>query len=74
VKLKNLEALVGGGGEITISRIGPIRCAAIACDDDQQLAALVRRRSESLEALLERHDAAIEHVWEHDEFTDEING
>ena len=52
MKLKNIEALIDGSGEITIVRIGPIRCAAIACDD-QQLAVLVRRRAESLETHLE---------------------
>ena len=71
--LKNIEALIDGSGEISIGRAGPIRCAAIACDDDQQLAALVRGRGESLEALLQRLDAAIERAWEGDEFIDEIN-
>ncbi len=72
--LKNIEALIDGSGEISIGRVGPIRCAAIASDDDQQLAALVRGRGESLEALLQRLDAAIERAWEGDEFIDEING
>src|SRR5262245_416500 len=40
--LKNLEALIDGSDEVTLGRVGPIRRAAIACDDDQQLAALVR--------------------------------
>ena len=74
MRLKNIEALVDGAGEITIGRIGPIPCAATASDDDQQYAMLVRRPRESLEALLKRLDHALERAWEHDEFTDEING
>ena len=38
------------------------------------LAALVRRRGESLEALLTRLDEALERGWEDGEFIDEING
>jgi predicted RNase H-like HicB family nuclease len=38
------------------------------------LAALVRRRGESLEDLLTRLDEALERRWEDDEFIDEING
>jgi hypothetical protein len=72
--LKYIESLIDGYGEITIGRAGPIRCAAIACDEDQQLAALVRRPKESLEALLKRLDLAIKRARERDEFADEING
>ena len=72
--LKNIDSLVKGNGDITIGRIGPIRCAAVAADGDQQLAALVRRPRESLQDLLARLDAAIERAWEDDVFLDEING
>jgi hypothetical protein len=72
--LKNIDSLVKGNGDITIGRIGPIRCAAVAADGDQQLAALVRRPKESLQDLLARLDAAIERAWEDDVFLDEING
>ena len=74
VKLKNIEYLIDGNGDITIGRVGPIPCAAIACGEDQQLAALVRRPAESLEALLKRLAAAIKRACEYDEFADEING
>jgi len=74
VKLKNLESLIDGNGDVTLGRVGPIRCAAIACDEDQQLAALVRGKRESFEALLIRLDAAIGKAWEDDERVDEING
>ena len=72
--MKNIDSLVKGNGDITIGRIGPIRCAAVAADGDQQLAALVRRPRESLQDLLARLDAAIERAWEDDVFLDEING
>jgi hypothetical protein len=74
MKVKNIEALIDGEGEITIGRLGPVRCAAVACDRDQQFAALVLRPGESLEALLKRLDLALKRAWELDEFTDEING
>ena len=53
-RFKNIDALVRGNGDITIGRIGPVRCAAVAADGDQQLAMLVRRPKESLEELLAR--------------------
>ena len=71
---KNIDALVKGNGDITIGRIGPIPCAAVAADGDQQLAALVRRPRESLQDLLARLDVAIEGAWGDDVFVDEING
>ena len=74
VRWKNIDFLVRGNGDVTIGRIGPIRCAAVAADGDQQIAALVRRPRESLEDFLARLDAAIEKAREDDVFTDEING
>jgi hypothetical protein len=73
MRLKYVESLLDGYGEITIGRVGPIRCAAIACDEDQQLAMLVRRAGESLEDLLRRLEAALVRACEHDEYIDEIN-
>lgn len=74
MRLENIELLIDGHGEITIGRIGPVHCAAVACDGNQQLAALVRDPGESPEALLERLDAAIERACEQGEYIDEING
>lgn len=71
--MKNIEALIDDGGDITIGRIGPIRCAATAADGDNALAMLVRRHGESLSALIKRLDRAIEHYYETDELIDEIN-
>jgi len=72
--LENIEVLIDGEGNITIGRIGPIRCAAVAADDDQALAMLVGRKDEPFYNLLERLDAAIGLAWEQNIFTDEING
>jgi len=73
MKLKNIEELIDNNGEITIGRVGPVRCGATACDEAYCLAMLVRRPNESLEDLLVRLDSAIEDAIEHDIFTDEIN-
>jgi len=73
-RFKNIDALVKSGGEITIGRIGPVRCGATAADEDQSLAMLVRRPGESLEELLARLDRAIIKAWDEGEYIDEING
>lgn len=73
-RFRNIDSLVKGNGDITIGRIGPVRCAAVAADGDQQLAMLVRRPKESLEELLTRLDAAIGKAWDEEEYIDEING
>lgn len=69
----NIESLIDGDGDITIGRIGPVRCAATAADEDQCLAMLQRWQGESLFALLQRLDEAIAIAYDDGEFTDEIN-
>ena len=69
-----LEWLVDGEGEITIGRVGSIRCAAVASDGHNALAMLVRRPEESLHDLLARLDEAIRLAVEEDEYIDEVNG
>jgi len=72
--LTNITALVEGGGEITLGHLDAIgKCVATATDDAQCLAMLVRRKGESLDALLRRLDAAIVDAYENERFTDEIN-
>ena len=71
--LENIESLISGEGSIEIGRIGPVRCAAVASDENQMLAALVRRKGESLMYLMQRLDEAIEKAWEKEIYTDEIN-
>jgi hypothetical protein len=73
-KLKNLTCLVENDGEVTIGRYDPVRCAASACDEDSQLAVLVKRDIETIDDLIERLDAAVDRAWEHEIYTDEING
>jgi hypothetical protein len=72
--MKNIEALIDDGGEITVGAIGPIECAATAADGHNALAMLVRREGETLHALLKRLDKAIAKFYEAGEVTDEING
>jgi len=74
MKLENIELLIDGSGEISIGRVGPVRCAACASDEDQCLAMLVKRPDESLSELLKRLDSAIEDAIERQIFADEING
>ena len=65
--------MLGGDGQIAIGSIGPIACAAIANDEHNMLAALVRRPEETLQQLLERLDRAVQLAREDEIFTDEIN-
>ncbi len=72
--MKNIAALVEGGGEITLGYLDAIgKCVATATDDAQCLCMLVRREGESLDALLRRLDAAIVDAYENEHFTDEVN-
>lgn len=69
----NIELLIDGEGDITIGRVGPIRCAATAANEDQCLAMLRWRDGESLLDLLQRLDHAIAIADETGECIDEIN-
>jgi hypothetical protein len=55
-----LEALIGDGGQITLGAVGLVRNAAIAAMPAGMLAALVRRKGETLPQILQRLDAALE--------------
>jgi hypothetical protein len=71
--LPNLDDLIDGNGEVTIGAIAHVDCAAVATDEDQCLAMLVRRENETLEELLVRLDRAIEMAYEEEIFIDEVN-
>jgi hypothetical protein len=71
--MKNIEALIEDGGEITVGAIGSVECAATAADGHNALAMLVRRDGETLNALLKRLDRAIARYYDTGESTDEIN-
>lgn len=71
--MKNIEALIEDGGEITVGAIDPVECAATAADGHNTAAMLVRRDGETLNALLKRLDRAIARYYDTGESTDEIN-
>lgn len=71
--LPNIEALVTGGGDITIGGVADIECVATACDEARCLAMLVRSDDETLDDLLRRLDQAIAEAQDHDRVIDEIN-
>ena len=71
--LDNITELIESGGQISIGRLAPIQCAAVASDDHNCLAMLRRQPGETLFQLLTRLDEAIERAWNDDFFTDEIN-
>lgn len=72
--VKNIEALIDDGGEITVGAFAPFDCAASAADGSNCLAMLVRRNGETLGALLKRLDKAIGLAWSDQVFTDKVNG
>lgn len=71
--MKQIEALIIDGGDITLGVVGSIKCAAAAADAPNTLAMLVRRDSETLGALLNRLDKAIAEFYETGETIDEVN-
>jgi hypothetical protein len=71
--LENIAELIDNGGQISIGRLAPIECAAVANDEHDCLAMLKRRPGETLQQLLERLDAAIALASDGETFIDEIN-
>ena len=69
----NINALIEHGGQITLGALPPIKCVAVASDDDICYAMLQRRPGETLQQLLQRLDAAIDLAWTSEQYTDEIN-
>ena len=72
--MKNIEALIDDGDEITVGHIHGIGCAATAADGHNSLAMLARRDGETLNALLKRLDRAIGRYHHDGQVVDEING
>lgn len=70
--LSNISDLIEDG-QITIGVLDPVGCVAIANDEHNTLAMLVRREDETLEALLTRLDQAIDRAINEEVFTDEVN-
>ena len=71
--MKNIEALIADGGDITLGAMYPIECAATAADGHNSVAMLVRREGETLNALLKQLDKAIGLYFDNVEFVDKIN-
>jgi hypothetical protein len=69
--MKNIEALIDDGGEITLGAVAGVECAATAADGHKAM--LVRREGETLGALLKRLDKAIARYYDTGEAIDEIN-
>lgn len=70
--LSNIAELIGYG-QITVGALRPVGCVAVANDEDNCLAMLVRRKGETLAQLLARLDLAIAKALTEDIFTDEVN-
>ena len=72
--MKNIEALIVDGGEITLGALPSHECAATAADGSNAFAMLVRRDGETISALLKRLDRAIGAYYDDGETVDEVNG
>ncbi len=70
--LPHIEELIEFG-EITVGNKYPVGPIAVASDQHNALAMLVRRRGETLAQLLTRLDQAVAKALDEDIFTDEIN-
>ena len=71
--MKNIDALVADGGEITIGSVDSVECAATAADAHNCLAILIRRENETLTALLRRLDKALKSAMDGGNIIDELN-
>lgn len=69
----NIAELIDDGGQISIGKLYPIACAAVANDDHDCYAMLQRRPGETLHQLLHRLDAAIANARDNGIRIDEIN-
>jgi hypothetical protein len=70
----HLEDLITHGGQVTIGKIHPIQCAAIAGNGTKMLAALQRRDGEPLAELLQRLEQAVQEAQISARVTNEIKG
>lgn len=69
--MNNLEALIEGGGQVTMGQEDDCPCVAIATDEDV-VAMLVRHDGETLTALLRRLDRAVGKYFETGVVIDEV--
>ncbi len=73
MKFEYIEDLMDCDGQITLGKMAPVGCIAVANNEAGTLAMLKRRPGESFTALLKRLDQAIERAIEYDEYLDEVN-
>jgi hypothetical protein len=73
VRFDNIQAFVDGTkGQLTVGRIPPIPCAALAAVGKTVRVALVRRPKETVSELLQRLDAALGKVLADGQPIDEV--
>jgi hypothetical protein len=72
--MKNIDALIADGGDITVGPVGSVECAATAADAHNCLAILIRRENETVIALLRLLDKAIGLAMDGGDVIDEVNG
>ena len=68
-----LQEFIDYGGQLKIGRFHPVRCIAVAANEDGTCATLVRRDGESLVELLHRLDQAIDKALNEEIFTNELD-
>ncbi len=69
----NLQELIDNDGSISVGRMHPIACAAVANDEHTCYVMLVRREDESLVDLMTRLDLTLVAAIETETCIDEIN-
>ena len=69
----HIEEFIESAGNMSIGRIAPIQCAALASDDHNMLAALSRNPGETFNELMNRLDHAVDLAVNHDVLPDELN-
>jgi hypothetical protein len=68
-----LQELIENEGQVTLGYVHPIPCVAVASDAHNMIAAIKRKRGESLIDLLNRLDTAVALSEEDGSTVDEIN-
>jgi hypothetical protein len=69
----HLQELIDNDGSISIGRVSPIPCAAVANDEDTTYAMLLRRKNETLVELMTRLDSAVATAIDEEICIDEVN-
>ena len=70
--MRNIEALIEDGGDVSLGREDDYPFVAIATEGDDVVAMLVRKEGETLTALLRRLDRAVGKYFENGQVIDEV--